>query len=464
MLTADNTQKIAGSHEQYVDSVMAIAGYSLTYLTTVLKYDSPPPDDVVGGGPEYDIYLEELGSDGFGLTSWDEPFTTTPNQKFATYIVVDNDFYGNRTSGLNGLRVTIAHELHHAIQVGSYGVWTSVPNADFQFYELTSTWIEDVVYPSVGDYLFEIPKYFTRFRDSQGRSYSLSFYPRSFSDPFFPGYERVVWAQYLVARFGPDIIRQIWERMKAKPYLRAASDLLLEKGTSVESEFATFSVWNYYTADRANTALYYPKGNLYPRFTPNATANFAGMSSTISSGAYPLSTQMLEFRMPTDTVVAIVANVNAGSAQTSALNTPQALRVTLSSSRLDKAYQNLQDGKTVSLDVENSHLWRITYLGAATDAITTANVYPSPNPFLLTRASGLTVPMAGIAGKEVTVSIYSASLDLLFSNVYTGSASFGREEVVVPVHDFRSQVSSGVHFLVMKYGEQIHWWKVAFIQ
>jgi hypothetical protein len=463
MVDPHDMRPIAGTHEQYVDSVMAIAEFSLWYLTSVLKFDPPPGDGMLGGGPEYDIYIENLGPEGFGVTFWEEPFATTPNQKFSTYIVIDNDFYGNRTAGMDGLRVTVAHELHHAIQVGSYGVWANVPGSDFHFYETTSTWIESIVFPSIYDFLFEARKYFTQFRDSQGRSLSLVYYPSRFADPFYPGYERIVWAQYLEARFGRAVIRTIWERMKSKPYLRSLREIMWEAGSTIESEVARFSVWNYYTADRADSLRSYPKGSLYLRFEPNALAVLTGGRATISSAAYPLSTQMVAVQMPTDTVTAVVANVNAGAAQSSSVSL-EPMSITVSSTGVMESYQFLRTGVAASFVADQNHLWRVVYLTSSTNEVATDNTYPAPNPFRLNGSSDLLIPVSGGAEKDIEVSIYSISMDLLFSQTYRGRSYFGREEVAIPVHDLLSHVSSGVHFLVMNIDGRTRWWKVAFVK
>lgn len=465
MLDPGTMEPIPGTYEQYVDSVMAAADYSLVYLTSILKFEAPPNDGTRGGGPEYDIYLENLGVDGFGMTLWDEPLTTTPNQKFVTYMVLENDFYGNRTSGLAGLRVTVAHELHHAIQVGAYGVWVSVPNSDFYFYEATSTWIESVVFPSVDDYLFEARRYFTQFRDIQGRSLSMSYYPARPTDPFFPGYERIVWIQYLERRFGRDVVRRIWDGLKLKPYLRSLTELLEGARSSVEAEVARFSVWNYFTADRADTVQSYLQGNLYPRFQPNVSVRVVGGSGSVSFAAYPLSTQMIELTIGSDTVTAVVANVDIARVQSSALYSLQPLKIGFSFTPISAPSQVLQKGGAVSFEGGGeSQYWRVAYLAASTDAIATNNDLPSPNPFLLNGTADLVIPVTGIADKEVDVSIYSIAMDRLFSRTYYGRNYFGREELAIPVNDVRGTIPSGIHILVASYDGQTHWWKVAFVK
>ena len=60
------------------------------------------------------------------------------------------------TKGINAARVTVAHEFHHAIQLGNY----SYRDSDLFFYELTSTSMEEFVFNSVNDYYNYLTDYF----------------------------------------------------------------------------------------------------------------------------------------------------------------------------------------------------------------------------------------------------------------------------------------------------------------
>jgi len=77
-------------------------------------------------------------------------------ERWTSDIDIDNDFIGSKynAKGIQALRVTAAHEFHHAIQYG-YGWW-----GERYPYELTSTWMEDVVYTDVNDYYQYLPDYF----------------------------------------------------------------------------------------------------------------------------------------------------------------------------------------------------------------------------------------------------------------------------------------------------------------
>lgn len=103
----------------------------------------PPKSDNGIDGPEFDVYLKDL-SMIYGQTFF------PPN----VYIEVDNDFNEDiyYTKGVNALKVTCAHELHHAVQF-SY----IIRSQDFYFYEATSTLVEDMVYDEINDYYQYLP-------------------------------------------------------------------------------------------------------------------------------------------------------------------------------------------------------------------------------------------------------------------------------------------------------------------
>ena len=91
----------------------------------------------------------------------------------SSYLEIDNNFTDpgyKQTRGLDALRVTIAHEFHHAIQFGYYakfdGSW---------WQESTSTWMEEVAYPHIDDYL----QYLTYFLGEPQRALNSGVYRRT---------------------------------------------------------------------------------------------------------------------------------------------------------------------------------------------------------------------------------------------------------------------------------------------
>lgn len=466
-LLAGNSSRIPGSHEAFVDSVLTILETVRDQETGVLGYEAPPGDGTKGGGPEYDVYVESLGAGLFGATYWetDDLVSTSPNERYATYMEIDNDFLGYRTPGMSGLRVTVAHEYFHAIQVGSVGIWPTATKSDFYFYELSSTWMEEVLWDDVNDYVYEVRDYLSvsggrGFRDFQGQA--LPFTTYGLPSGYY-GYERALFAVFLEAKFGRSLLRDIWFAMRAEPFLQAIESVLGGRGTDFEHEYAWFGFWNYYTADRTDSVRYYSEGRLYPRFDPHMRMSYNGYYASISSSGAPLSDQHFEFVGQGDTIHAVIMNVNALGAST-ASPLPASLSLTASNQQQGGMRQKLANGTEMSLMVETPSEWRTLYLLTSTDADARIQSRPSPNPLSLGETPALTIPLDGSAGATASVWLLSASLDLVFNRDFTVTEQFGQKIVLVSSSELRSSVSTGVHFLVVRSGGSESTWKIAIVK
>lgn len=453
--------RIPASFEQYIDSVARTFENSLSRLTAELGYASIPQDGTRGGGPEYDVYVQEVGSGIFGITYWsdEELLSSKPNEKYSTYILIDNDYQYFRTSGMDGLRVTSAHELFHAIQIGSYGIWTNIKNSDFYFYELSATWIEDVIYPQVKDYLFDVPTYFKRFRDFRNRSMSFLVFD-SFQNP---GYERAIFGHYLEARFGRSLMKNVWQRMRQESFLSSMETELNILDSDLISEYVRFNQWNYFTGDRTMPTKYYKDGNLYPRMVPNISTTYDNFSATISSEAFPFSSQYFTFAMSTDTITAILVNVELDSAKSN-VNAVQRFDIKLSLDNSKGAVQRLSYGAQGALFSTESSSWRIYYLSSKTLEDSKRDLIPFPSPFRLSSSAYLTIPVDDLLAQQADVLLYSSSMDRVYSGTFPVRLSLGHAYATLPSQELRKSISSGVYFVVVKTEKTEQQWKVAIIQ
>jgi hypothetical protein len=453
-------QRIPNTHEAYVDSVVYYLEFVWKMLIDSRGYGTPYPDGMEGGGPEYDVYLGDLGFGFSGITSWDpaQPIGNGANKRYATFTELDNDFRDVRTKGMDGLKITIAHEFFHAIQLGSYGIWTNVRNSDFYFYELTAVWVEDELFDDVNDYYFDLPQYFQQFRDIQNRSFSFTTF-----NLIYPGYERSLWAHYLVKRFGKDVLRATWELMRSEPFLPSMDRALYTWGTNLADEYAQFTQWNCFTGYRADTVRFYPEGRNYPLLRPNAEMGMDGFSGvSVQAEAYPLSSQTYQFAGATDTLLAVVANVDLTRARENR-DALAVLRLQLSASRPFVPYQVLSQGLYAGFSVIEPSQWRVVHLhlNQKTDAKRLAELFP--NPLRLSETTRLTLPVTTSCA-DATVYFFSSSMDLLFSRSYSVMEYLGKQFVSVPVGDLRDKIGSGVCFVILECAETKQQWKVAVIR
>jgi hypothetical protein len=132
------------------DWVVAVGDAAETAWTreTALGFPAPTADDSDGaergGDARYDVYVCDLASHDLGELA--ATVADPPGSGFS-YIVVDNDYAAAevaplKTTGVEQLRVTVAHELFHAIQIGQargrLPGWLA---------EATAVWVEGIVAP-----------------------------------------------------------------------------------------------------------------------------------------------------------------------------------------------------------------------------------------------------------------------------------------------------------------------------
>ena len=451
-----NSQRIPNTYEQYVDSAALFFDNAWKLEVDTLGYSQPPSDGNAGGGPECDVYIENLGSGYYGMTTEDVLLEDGPRQRYTSFISVHNDFLDFNSPGMDGLRVTAAHEFHHMIQLGVYGIWQTQPQFDRWFLELTSVWMEHLAYPQIHDYYQYLPNYFQRFKDGLNRSYQ-------FNASTFGGYERCVWALYMEKRYGRSLMKDIWEGIRKAPVLTSMSSAFPAYGTTLESEYALFNTWNYYTADRADPARSYDDGKNYPRLTPNVSTTFTGLTTSINGAAYPLSFQEYEIVLTSDTLTAMIANVNVRGAldPTSASSV---LHLNLSASDPQPPYQKVAKGLGMTFSADTMSQWRTLYLLSSTK--TNANLAPdvSPNPLRLSQDQKLVLPVQGATQAQAEVFLLNSALELIYSRQYQVRQSFGNSYVDVPAGDIRGSAPTGVYFVVARCGDNEYKWKVAIIQ
>lgn len=249
----------------------------------VLGYRVAPADNGIDG-PEYDVYIQSLGTQSYGFTQGEAAIPQTPQNDFTSYIVIDNDFENDHfTTGIDGARVTAAHEYFHAVQFG-YRLFANTEEPFY--YEMCSTWMEDVVYDDINDYFQYLPVYFRRTE-----------IPFNHFDRFLHAYGQAVWNHFVVKFFDDiDVVRRSWEIMQTNQLAVSAIDRSLqEKGSSFKDAMAEFAFWNFFTGpNRANADRYYEEGIDYPEVKLNGDFLIES-DTTIVDSSLSLTTRYFRF-------------------------------------------------------------------------------------------------------------------------------------------------------------------------
>ncbi len=285
------------SIEANIQEVAAAIDSSYRFEVDYLGYPQPPSDGNEGGDNLYDVYIINQPSGLYGFTQFETE--VEPNSdRYTSYQVIDNDYTGYFSEGINGLRVTAAHEFHHAIQGGNYIFRAS----DTYFYEITSTAMEEFVFDNVNDYYAYMSSYF----NVTGRAFAKN-----------NGYNLAIWNIFLKDIFNFNIIKRQWELMPSMRALYAISQSIEENSSTFGTSLANFGIWCFYTNHRTMQEEYFEEAINYPLITPITTLFFSTETMVVDINAAPTSNNYVTIidvtTNPHDTLVTLVSNLDVVS-------------------------------------------------------------------------------------------------------------------------------------------------------
>jgi hypothetical protein len=404
-----------------------------------LGFPAPPINSSVDPDGRYHVYVTDL-SNVYGYTT-PEDEVTTGSHTYTSYISIHNSFSGFYTEGIDAARVTVAHEFHHAIQLGNYYVRETQNNdiEDLFFYEMTSTSMEEFVYNSLNDYYAYLSTFF--------RNTSLSMVNHN-------GYDYILWNLYLKNKFGYGIIKRQWELLNKYRAIVAIYNSIAENSSSFTKEFSEFAKWCFYTGYRGELKDYFPEADNYPTLSYYLTKNFT--ASTISSFSIePCSFAPLCYVYGTanDTVVVLATNSNVAAA---AANPDSAISGTFQiSTETISGGQQIGNYYGLLSDVQSAY-WSTSYFLNNSDIVgaRSRNTFPHPNPFYMNRFADLGsvfLPLdSDDESAEADLYIYDVSMHLL--QALHKPTIMDRQLYVVwkPLKDMSTRLGSGVYIYQIK--------------
>jgi hypothetical protein len=246
----------------YVYKTAQIADSVWAFEINHLGFPAPPSDGfyTAGGDSLLDIYIIDMGSGYYGATYGDY---VIDNQTATSWIEIDNDynFYPYTTRPLDAVRVTLAHEFFHTIH---FGMDWSEYEGDGRMYwwEMSATWMEEMVYDNINDYYGYLPDYFDYpWISLQDFSTAYSLHP----------YASMLFPLFLTQKWDTIVVRDIWELCRdmgvGPNFLNAADSaisLVSDGEYHLRDAFQEFAIWNLFTGSRASRA---PTGYRYEEAT-----------------------------------------------------------------------------------------------------------------------------------------------------------------------------------------------------
>ncbi len=242
----------------YVLEAALAADSAYTVLVNNLGFRPPLPDNGIDGD-ELDVYIRDWNGTFYGMTYFGN---SAPSM---TYLVIDNDYTESSyaTSGLAALRVTIAHEFFHMVQL-RYAYPFEPVSSNAYWYEISSTWMEEKCYPQVDDYHAYVADNFRQstFPNLNDDSYGFAF-----------SYGHGLFGQILDIEYGRSggkhIMLDIWEKLSGREATDNLDQVLSSPtwGSSLTQALGKYALYNVFTGSRSVIDSYYPDGRDLPELS-----------------------------------------------------------------------------------------------------------------------------------------------------------------------------------------------------
>lgn len=264
-----STTRDAPPSRSWVDKNMAVMKKTWRREVSTLGYRRPLTDGGRGGSDKFDVYLKDVGSEGYYGYCVPEQSKRSSKWLASGYCVLDDDFARSQfgTKPMAGLRVTAAHEFFHAIQFAyDYG-------EDRWLMEATATWMEERVADDVND-----NRQYLRHGQVAQPAHSLDYFDPS----AFDQYGNWAFFEFLSRAFGVDTIRTIWRQAGA---FEGAPDLYSTRAvkSALPRDRSWISVFRAYAAANTIPGRSYAEGSHWPR-APSVALHTLGPTADTAAG------------------------------------------------------------------------------------------------------------------------------------------------------------------------------------
>ncbi|MBI5325349.1 MAG: hypothetical protein HZB41_08790 [Ignavibacteriae bacterium] len=458
----------------YIDSVAYYFDYAYNVEVDSIGYLAPPPDYGCGGSDAYDVYVFNLGDFHvnpdplYGYTTTDSLITRQRKfQCFTSYITIDNDYspFDSDTNqsgdtvptftetGIMGMKITAAHELHHAIQY-NYGI--SVPGTG-SLYEMTSVWMENRLFSESKDYYSHLK---TLFKNPE-------YYPFGKGNDEI-GYKYGIFCQYTWLNFGDVVLKRMWEIIGCDyPGFYALDSAYKEQGTSLVSEWCKFLPWLYYTGSRSIPNKYFPSASEYPEIKFWEDTTFTQLSLINPGYLKPFEFRAFRYKLPSeqnksdDTLDIIVTNID--------------LKTAIEQSPNDKYFEILcvNYDKTGTRPIGNTKYFYgmnanegfivdSLFFSAGTVFYSTSPVFPNPYRTSLHEKLYFPVPENSLINHLAFLNIYKTDMGEIYNTILNIS-TYQNIKVAI-LDEIPLELTSGVYIFSIEYHGKKEYGKLVIIR
>ena len=438
----DSTDKNHNSIPDYIDSVCYYFDEVYSYEVNTLGYPAPPSDQNGGGSEAYDIYVRNMKEMGYyGLTEQETRVASTNSQPKATsFISIDNNYglsaNGNKiynTSGIDALKITAAHEFHHAIQFGCYGV--NDKGFDLALYEMYSTWMEYLQYPAVKDYINYAKSLFTNPQEYR-------FGRRGPSD-IYTGYAWGIFFEFLHHKFGISASKEMWDNIgKGDLPFRALELSLNTKSSSLNDIWCELSQWMYHTGSKSygiSDANKFMDAEDLPEM--KAITDSANPSLLFSQSIYPYEFRLFTCVLPNNQTIADTADFMCSIVSPNPFYNLSTNQNPLVFSVSKQITQNAISSTGYYWNFDTKGMQNCSNAVLSKGIAVKPNQVVYPNPYILHQTQELMFPLPAMVneGEMALLTIYTTTGKLIYS-----------DNLLIEI-DPKNKANPGYNTLVIKY-------------
>jgi hypothetical protein len=449
-LLAGDTARIPNSAHAFAQAVAEVFDSVYQVEVVDIGYMAPPFEETQ---TTYNISIMEFDGDPYGQTLFSLPLPSsgTVRPTYACRMEIDNDFLEFETRGLDGLRVTAAHEFHHMVQLGSYGLWSS----DRWMHEMSSTYHEVALYPDIKDY-FQYIRTYMRTPERPMWLWGID------------GYELVLWPLYLEKHYDRMLMRDFWTGMRAVEPMTAMRDAIQARGGDMGEDLCSWAQTNFYTGYRSSKleTPVYDDAPALARATMYANQELVAESAKINGNLAATGAMYLRVYRGIDTVSFVVANTSmVGAIGRNSSGTAYELEVR--STGWNDDYTPLNNGWAYRFTVGEANALCLAVLeGGSSSAV--ERELPFPNPYHPDAFSRMQFPVPrNVTVNRADLYVYSSSMNLIArreSQPIELDDNYGAFVAYDVRTDTGAELPSGVYFYFMKYGGETKTGKFAVVR
>jgi len=372
-------------------------------------YVAPPKDNLRGGTDQLDVYLRDMSKVDAGMYGRTVPDTLITNvsqpSRYLAFIEIDNDFDSTNTNssgqsifatyGIDALRVTCAHELHHAIQMGSY----ALSKTQAMMYEMTSTWMEYRVFPAL--------------RDNQQYLERLLLQPEAY--PFGEasadnGYYWWWFGNVLHAEGGDALLRSVWEGIAtgSKPFT-ALVDACYAHGRPFADLFCSNVSALYHTGQRTTSSTVLPDAALLPSIAFHVDEGVTPPAVTSGGRLRAFEVRAFRYTVPSasnDKPVVVGALITNPDVQAMVGSEPTTQPYVLRLESTNSGASTPIPGSTWLINV-----WQRSNCMYVDGVQTSSPMGPYPQPLLIGRDDAVYIPVPfATQGDVATLRVYTTDM------------------------------------------------------